>query len=252
MIAYGTAITNEAQYEQFAQAGIAQVLEPGALVMTRRGVSLQRAYNEMLEQAAGHADLEAVVLPHQDMRIEVREFGRMLRGLLADESIALIGSSGGRGGTGLAWWDGAELLGRFGALIHDHLVVIGERPARVHDVDAIDGTLLIFSSWAAHNLRFDLRFERDFHGYDTDISFQARALGRRVVVADLWCVHDSLGKIGTRRGSWVRASLEFDRKWRTSTESREGSGRRQRLRSTESVRDRIDADVAVEMHKRLG
>ena len=252
MIAYGTAITNEAQYEQFAQAGIAQATEPGALVMTRRGKSLQRAYNEMLDQAAGYEDLEAVVLPHQDMRIDVGDFSLKLRELLADESIALLGSSGGRGGRGLAWWDGAELLGWFGALIHDHLVVIGERPARVYDVDAIDGTLLIFSSWAAHNLRFDLRFERDFHGYDTDISFQARALGRRVVVADLWCVHDSLGKIGTRRGSWVRASLEFDRKWGTATEAGKGSGPNRHPRSTESVWDRIEADTAVEMEKRLG
>src|ERR1700723_717039 len=114
MIAYGTATNNEAQYERFAHAGIEQVREPGALVMARRGLSLQRAYNEMLEEAAAHADLEAAPTPHQDMRIEAAEFGATLRGLLADESIALIGSSGGRGGTGLAWWDGAELLGWFG------------------------------------------------------------------------------------------------------------------------------------------
>lgn len=252
MIAYGTAITNEAQYERFALRGIDQVREPGALVMARRGLSLQSAYNEMLEQAAGHADLEAVVIPHQDMRIEDREFGSTLRGLLADESIALIGSSGGRGGTGLAWWDGAELLGWFGALIQDRLVVIGERPHRVCDADVIDGTLLIFSAWAARNLRFDLRFERDFHGYDSDISFQARALGRRVVVADLWCVHDALGKIGARRGAWVRASLEFDRKWGAWTDSGRGGGARQRLHSTESVRDRIDAEVRAELRRRPG
>jgi Glycosyltransferase like family len=251
MIAYGTAITNEAQYARFARSGIEQVREPGALVMTRRGLSLQRAYNEMLAEAAGHANLEALVIPHQDMRIEAREFASTVRGLLADESVGLIGSSGGRGGTGLAWWDGAELLGWFGAMIEDRVVVIGERPHRVRDADVIDGTLLIFSAWAVRNLRFDLRFERDFHGYDSDISFQARVLGRRVVVADLWCVHDALGKIGARRGAWVRASLEFDRKWGTWTGSGHGGALGRRVHPTESVRDRIDADVAAEMQARL-
>jgi hypothetical protein len=252
MIAYGTAITNEAQYERFARPGIDQVREPGALVMARRGLPLQRAYNEMLDTAAGHPGLEAVVFPHQDMRIEDRDFAATVRGLLADESIALIGSSGGRGSTGLAWWDGADLFGRFGALIQDRLVIIGERPDRVRDVDVIDGTLLVFSAWAARNLRFDPRFERDFHGYDSDISFQARGLGKRVVVADLWCVHDALGKIGVRRGAWVRASLEFDRKWGSWSASGKGGGPHRRLHSTKSVRDRIDAEVAAMMQARPG
>jgi Glycosyltransferase like family len=221
-------------------------------VMARRGLSLQRAYNEMLEEAAAHADLEAVVIPHQDMRIEAAEFGATLRGLLADESIALIGASGGRGGTGLAWWDGAELLGWFGAVIEDRVVVIGQRPHGVGDADVIDGTLLIFSAWAAHNLRFDLRFEHDFHGYDSDISFQARALGKRVVVADLWCVHDALGKIGARRGGWVRAALEFDRKWGTWTDSGGAGAPRRRGHPAESVRDQIDADVAAALQARRG
>ncbi len=239
VIAYGTAITNEAQYQRFGRAGIERAREPGALVMVRRGLSLQRAYNEMLDEAAGHADLEAVVIPHQDMRIEDDAFSATLRTLLADDSIALIGASGGRGGTGLAWWDGAELAGRFGtATEDDRVVVVGRRPDRPCDVDVIDGTLLVFSAWAARTLRFDLRFERDFHGYDSDISFQARAAGKRVVVADLWCVHDALGKIGARRGAWVRASLEFDRKWGAWA----GHGRGPR--SAESVWGRIDADVA--------
>ncbi len=250
MIAYGTAITNEPQYERFALPGIEQAREPDALVMARRGLSLQRAYNDMLDEAAGHADLEAVVIPHQDMRIEARDFAATLRALLADESIALVGSSGGRGGTGLAWWDGAELLGWFGAMIEDRVVVIGERPHGALDADVIDGTLLIFSAWAARALRFDLRFEHDFHGYDSDISFQARALGRRVVVTDLWCVHDALGKIAARRGAWVRAALEFECKWGTWTDSGNGSGSRRRLHPTKSVRDRIDAEVAAALQAR--
>jgi hypothetical protein len=106
--------------------------------------------------------------------------------------------------------------------------------------------------WAARNLRFDLRFERDFHGYDADISFQARALGRRVVVADLSCVHDALGKIGARRGSWVRASLELDRKWGIATEPRKGSGRDRHPPSSESVWGRLEADATVDVDKRQG
>jgi hypothetical protein len=203
-------------YERFALAGITAVAEPGSVVMRRQGMSLQRAYNEMLEEAAAAADLEAIVLPHQDLRIEETSFNRRLRAVLEDPSIALVGAVGGRGVQSLGWDDDAEMVGTMGGWVHGEVTRFrSEGLDGPLDVDVLDGTLLIFSAWAARNLRFDLRFERDFHAYDVDMCFQALTLGRRVVVADLWSVHCGFGTIAPRRGSWVRASLELDRKWRT-------------------------------------
>jgi Glycosyltransferase like family len=213
MIAFGVAVTDDAQYRRCAEVGISRVAATSDLVMTRSGVSIQRAYNEMLEEATAHPDLEAVVLPHQDMRIAQDDFAVRIRSVLVDPAVGLVGASGGIGGRGLAWWDGAETVGHFGTELYGSIARIGVRPAATREVDAVDGTILILSAEMARAVRFDEAFAPDFHGYDVDLSYQVRAHGRRVVVADLWCVHEAMGKIGGRRGSWVRASLRFDRKW---------------------------------------
>lgn len=215
MIAYGTAVTDEAMYERYGLAGIKTVAEPGSPVMRRQGITLQRAYNEMLAEAASEPELEAVVFPHQDLRFEEPSFNQKLRAVLEDPSVALVGATGGRGVRSLGWDDDAEMVGTMGGWVHGEVAHFrSDGFDGALDVDVLDGNLIIFSSWAARNLRFDLRFERDFHAYDADISFQALAAGRRVVVADLWSVHCGFGVIAPRRGSWVRASLELDRKWR--------------------------------------
>jgi hypothetical protein len=213
MFAFGVAVTDLAQYRRCAQPGIDLVVAPGDLVMRRTGMPLQRAYNEMLDEASLRADLEAVVLPHQDMRIAQDDFAARVRSVLADPAVGLVGASGGIGGSGLAWWDGAETVGRFGTELHGQVTQIGVRSTSAREVDAVDGTILILSAEMARAVRFDEAFAPDFHGYDVDLAYQVRAHGRRVVVADLWCVHEAMGKIGGRRGSWVRASLRFDHKW---------------------------------------
>jgi hypothetical protein len=253
VIAFGTAVTHEGVYERFALAGIRSVAEPDSLIMVRRNVSLQRAYNEMLAEAAGRDDLEALVFPHQDLRIEDENFVATLRKALRLRSIGLIGAAGAQGVSGLAWWEDSVALGRLGTLLHGQLRSLGLRgELGVIDVDAIDGALIVFSPWAARNLSFDLRFERDFHGYDVDISFQARARGRRAVVADLWTVHDELGKIGPRRGSWIRASLAFDRKWAASLDALPGAPRPRRPNAWQvsSARVQIEQELRAELDRR--
>jgi hypothetical protein len=247
LIAYGTAVTDEAMYERFALAGITAVAEPGSAMMRRQGMPLQRAYNEMLAEAAAAPDLEAVVLPHQDLRIEEPDFNQRLRAALEDPSVALVGAVGGRGVQSLGWDDDAEMVGTMGGWVHGEVTYFrSEGFDGVLDVDVLDGTLLIFSAWAARNLRFDLLFERDFHAYDADICFQALALGRRVVVADLWSVHCGFGTIAPRRGSWVRASLELDRKWRTHWPARckrSASARSMVTNSPFSIHELIEREV---------
>jgi cephalosporin hydroxylase len=214
VIAYGTAVTDDRLYRRFALAGIESAAAPGDLVMTRHGTSLQRGYNEMMDEAAGHDDLEALVLVHQDLRIEDPAFVQKLRAVLADESIGVAGSCGANGVSGMAWFEDADMIGGMAAQFGGRVMELGTRlGAEIVDVEAVDGALLVLSPWAVRELSFDPSFEADFHGYDTDISLQSLRAGKRVVTAELWAVHDSLGKIGPRRGSWIRASLRFDRKW---------------------------------------
>jgi hypothetical protein len=247
LIAYGTAVTDEVMYERFALAGITSIAEADSAVMVRRGMSVQRAYNELLAEAAADSDLEAVVLPHQDLRIEEPSFNQRLRAALEDPSVALIGAVGGRGVRSLGWDDDAEMMGTMGGWVHGEVTYFrSDGFDGVVDVDVLDGTLLIFSPWAARNLRFDLRFERDFHAYDADICFQALALGKRVVVADLWSVHCGFGTIAPRRGSWVRASLELDRKWRPRWPARckrSDSARSMVTRERLSIHELIEHEV---------
>jgi Glycosyltransferase like family len=214
MIAFGVPVTDVSAYERFALPAIRRVAEADSLILTRSGVSIQQAYNEMLDEAAASAELEAVVLLHQDIVIDQPDFNARLRSVLAEDEVGLVGVVGARGVSRIGWFEGTEPIGRIGALVFDDLLRLGWRePFEPYDVDAIDGSLIAFSPWAVRNLRFDMRFAESFFGYDSDISLQARACGKRVVVADLWLVHDSIGKIAERRGSWVRAAIEFDRKW---------------------------------------
>lgn len=251
LIAYGTAVTDEAMYERYGLAGIRAVAEPGSRVMRRQGISLQRAYNEMLAEAAVEPDLEAVVFPHQDLRFEEPSFNQRLRAVLEDPSVALVGATGGRGVRSLGWDDDAEMVGTMGGWVHGEVAHFrSEGFEGALDVDVLDGNLLIFSSWAARNLRFDLRFERDFHAYDADISFQALAAGRRVVVADLWSIHCGFGVIAPRRGSWVRASLEFDRKWRPHWPARwepSATTRSMVTRGRRSIHEQIEQEVRAQL-----
>jgi hypothetical protein len=214
LIAFGTAVTCEDLYARYAKAGIDAVAEPGALVMTRQGMSLPGAYNEMLAQASARDDLEAVALLHQDLRIEDPDFAAQVRSTFENESVAIAGAVGFTGFSGHHWVDGVQMSGGVDKPLHGQLVRLGwTGPYGRQAVEMVDGVLLILSPWAARNLRFDPRFARDFHGYDADICFEAQALGKQTVVTQIRTVHASIGAVGRSRGAWTRASLEFDRKW---------------------------------------
>lgn len=186
--------------------------EHDSLLMRRHGYdSIQEPYNEMLAEAAGHDDLEAVVLLHQDVAIEDERFLGKVRALLAaSEDVAVIGSAGALGAGGLAWWEGA-CRGR------------AESPAMIpggsfetyslgnHEVDSVDGLMMVFSAWAARELRFDRRLA-PLDGYDADICLQARARGRRVVVGDFRVWHYAPKDFLDHR-RWVRAAAILQRKW---------------------------------------
>lgn len=213
MIAFGCAITDEEEYRAYAGPSIERVAEPGALLMRRHGAeSIHRPYNEMLAEAAAREDLEGVVLLHQDLSIEDDRFLAKVRELLAaDPEVAIVGVVGARGIPGLPWWEG-ECHGH----VHSPRLVPGGSHIVYtrgnHEVDAVDGMLLVFSAWAARELRFDPRLGA-LDGYDIDICLQARERGGRVLVGELDASH-WVGYEGFfDRDRWIAGAVALQRKW---------------------------------------
>jgi hypothetical protein len=214
MIAFGCATTDDEEYRAYAAPSIERVAEPGALLMRRHGYdSIQEPYNEMLDEAGRRDDLEAVVLLHQDLSIEDGQFLAKVRALLAaSPDVAVIGSAGARGVRGLAWWEG-ECHGNVNS---PQLVPGGSRLSYshgAHEVDSVDGMLLVFSAWAVRELRFDRDLAGALDGYDIDICLQARARGRRVVACALQVSHHVDYQGFFDRDRWVRAAVAIQRKW---------------------------------------
>ena len=157
MIAFGCATTSEEEYALYAGPSIRRLAEPDSLLMRRHGYdSIHDPYNEMLAEASARDDLEAVVLPHQDMAIDDPHFLAKIRALLAaSPDVAVIGAAGACEVPGLPWWEGEELRGRVEA---PAMVPGGTRldySRGAHEVQAVDGMLLVLSAWAARELRFD-------------------------------------------------------------------------------------------------
>jgi Glycosyltransferase like family len=222
MIAFGCATNDEGQFRAYAAPSIERVAEPGSLLMRRHGYgSIHEPYNEMLDQAAQREDLEAVVLLHQDLSIDDDGFLAKVRGMLAaSPDVAIIGAAGARGVRGLAWWEGAESHGYFEspALVPGGNGMMYSRG--VHEVDSVDGMLLVLSAWAARELRFDVDLAGPLDGYDMDICLQARAQGRKVGAGGLqvshYCTYDRFFD----RRRWVRAAVALQRKWGGDLEMR--------------------------------
>jgi hypothetical protein len=207
MIAFAACVGSEEKFRSFAQPGLRLACEPDSPVAeATTGSSIFSAYNEVLDAFAGHHELEALVLLHEDLEIVDSDFCGKVRRRLAEPDVAIVGVVGAREVTSLAWWEGD---GRGRCLETRGLVDFG---GGVHDVDAVDGLLLVLSPWAVRNLRFDDERFSGFHGYDADICFQARAAGKRVVVDELAVVHHTKGGYGDM-GAYAACDAAFRAKW---------------------------------------
>jgi len=227
VIVYACAIAQESKFDRFAMRGIERAGGPGPRVIElRERDSLFSAYNEVLQRVAGEPDVEALVLLHEDTEIRDERFEDKARTTLADESIAVAGAIGGSGVHDIDWWVHDELVGSVLLRVLKPLETYGTRlyrpgevlvgPGGEGEVDVVDGFLLVLSPWAIRELRFDESLGPGFHGYDADLSYQARERGKRVVVIDTSVAHhqDRLGPgNGPGREQWKRAHIAFRRKW---------------------------------------
>jgi hypothetical protein len=221
MIVFGTAVTDTETYDRFAAPGIRLVAEPDSEVLAHQTAgSLFRNYNLLLDQAAAHDDLEALVLVHQDAEIVDPDFCAKVRDALSDPDVAVVGCAGAIGVRSIAWWEGAVTWASF---IHRYeergggdfpAMTYHDAPsfARTGEVDSIDGFVMVLSPWAVRELRFDESLGK-LHGYDFDFCCQARAAGKKVVTADFKAIHNHSLELISDPDSWIEAYIRVVEKW---------------------------------------
>lgn len=206
-IVYGICIGDDAKYQQFAATGLQRIGAVADRVIESRGNrSIFIAYNEMLERVRRDPEVEALVLLHEDLEIRDVGFEAKIRAALAD-GLTVVGTIGGRGPTGIRWYRAREQFGRQPDTAGDN-----DYGGGCHDVDIVDGCLMVLSKWAVEHLRFDEERFSGFHGYDADICMQARARGRRVGVVQIDTFHHTKGGFGNI-AAHQRIDDRFCRKW---------------------------------------
>lgn len=231
MIVFGVAVTRSEDYERWAGPGIDRAREPDSAVYANSSPgSIFRAYNLLLDQAAEHEGIEALVLLHQDVELVDDDLCLKIRTVFSDPDVAIAGCVGARDARTMAWWEGAVTWASFTHRYYEHgggiLPAFSMSPeteklpayARLGEVDTIDGFVMVLSPWAVRNLRFDETLGQ-FHGYDFDLCMQARAAGRKVVTADLKVWHHHSLELMTDPETWIEANIRLTEKW----ESRNGN-----------------------------
>jgi glycosyl transferase family 2 len=224
MIAFGCAITDEEKYLGMALPGIELVAEPDTQILAYVSVgSIFRNYNLLLDQARKRGGFETLVLIHQDAEITDPEFLSKVRDALAGPDVAIVGCAGAVDVRNIAWWEGsvrwASYTHRFDELGGGEIPALSWVPehvpvyAELGEVDSIDGFVMAFSPWAIENLRFDESIGGGLHGYDFDISMQARAAGKKVVVADLKVIHHHSLEVISDESGWIQAHMALTEKW---------------------------------------
>ena len=223
MITFASAITSPELYRSYAQKGIELAREPDSQVLPFSAAgSLARSYNLILDQAAEHEQLEALVLLHQDAEIVDPDFCRKLRGAFADPDVGVVGCVGAVGVRSIAWWEGSVTWGsfthRYSELGGGDVPAFSWNPdtmppyARTGEVDTVDGFVLALSPWTVRNIRFDESLGR-LHGYDFDFCLQVRAAGHKVVTVDFRAVHHHSLDLVSDPEAWIEAHIRVAEKW---------------------------------------
>ncbi len=223
MIGFGCAITKPEVYRTAAEVGIRRAAEPDSEILSGPAIgSIFQSYNALIDRAAQWAELEALVLVHQDTEIVDHDFCDRVRVALADPDVGLVGCVGAVGVRSIAWWEGSVSAASFVHRYDDHgggdlpafSWAWGDAPpyARTGEVDTLDGFLLVLSPWVVHNVRFDETLGQ-FHGYDLDYCLQVRAAHRKVMTAEFRAVHHHSLEPFDEPEAWIDAHMRVAEKW---------------------------------------
>lgn len=215
MIVFATCVGYPEKLEKHAAPGLEYSMGDEPYKHWRlpsNGRDIFPVYGAAMRRGNGQKRMEALVLMHDDLEFCDRELAAKIRLLMSDPSIAIVGCIGSRGATSLAWWAGE----RFGRVedtaygVHD----FGFDGGDACDVDTMDGMFLVLSPWALENLTLEGLGYEGFHGYADELCAQARAKGKRAVVAPIDAFHHSKGGITGDPAAWQRAEENFAKRWR--------------------------------------
>jgi Glycosyltransferase like family len=223
VIVFGTAVTDPDTYDRCAAPGIQRAAESDSVILAHQTAgSLFRNYNLLLDMAAEHEDLEALVLVHQDAELDDLDFATKVREALRDPEVAIIGCVGAVGVRSIAWWQGAVT---WASVTHRYQEYgggdteaagwdPGKLPSYAHpgEVDSIDGVVMVLSPWALRELRFDESLG-NLHGYDFDFCMQARARGKKVVTANFHVIHHHSLELINDSEAWTQSYIRLVQKW---------------------------------------
>ena len=185
--------------------------------------SLFRNYNFILGEARKRADLEALVLVHQDAELVDPDFCQIVREALRDPEVGLVGCAGAVGVRSIAWWEGGVTWAGFNHRYREYGG--GDLPAMTWDrekipsyvvtgeVDSIDGFVIVLSPWAVNEVEFDETIG-DLHGYDFDLCCQVRAAGKKVMTADFRAIHHHSLDVINDPGGWKDSYIRMIEKWK--------------------------------------
>jgi hypothetical protein len=241
VIIFGTAVTDSETYDRCAVPGIHRAAEPDSVVLAHQTTgSVFRNYNLLLDKAAAHEDLEALVLLHQDVEIADPDFVAKAREALSDADVAIVGCVGAIGVRSIAWWQGAltwaGLTHRYPEYGGGDFPAISWRPETIPsyaspgEVDSIDGFVMVLSPWAVRELRFDESLGK-LHGYDFDICMQARAAGKKVATADFRAIHHHTLELIKDPEAWIQTYIRLAEKWDGQLPDTGADPRRRALRA---------------------
>ena len=219
MIAFACPVMDTESYRRYAEPGIRLAAEADSPLYALAATGgLARSYNLLLEQAAAHEEIEALVLVHPHAEITDPLFCRKVREALADPGVGVVGAIGATGVRTIAWWEGEVRAGHvrhrytdFGGGELDAFSWTDPQQAP-GEVECVDGLLLVLSPAVAHSIRFDESLPLA-HGVDVDFCLQVREAGYSVVVADFHLTqHRSLELLEDDR-LWVEAHIRLGEKW---------------------------------------
>lgn len=209
MILVGCCIGPGGRYEQIAGPSLERVLRPDdRLVLVEGADGICAAYNSVLHTARALPECEGVLLVHDDVELVGDDVRDLLSAALAEPRVGVVGVAGGRDLVWGKWWSGRVLAGRTNDTASSRS--LGSPAA---DVDAVDGCLMLVAPPALH-LTFDADGFPGFHGYDVDLSLQARSAGLRVVTRPIGYRHLDKGSLGDR-AAFETAMRALEAKWPT-------------------------------------
>lgn len=183
--------------------------------------SIFSAYNEGVRRAKG----DILCFMHEDVLFRSNNWGGIVRNLLDDKSIGLLGVFGSHfmSSAPLYWWD-SPYISQYSINTNNGHQEMQEHTCFYHnglaDVAVVDGVCIFANRNIFNYISFDAEHYDGFHAYDVDLSMQVQAKNMRVCVTKevliehFWCERLMYDK---RYAAMLDRNMRvFATKWSTS------------------------------------